>query len=266
MDTEYGSYTWAAAHAGQPSPAELWAETSRGLWALARTRAQAMLARAGLGPRAFRLLVSELPQPRSPLVAAAEARLVSVPAHLRAHSYRTYAFGAMLGLRDGLRFDAEALLLASLLHDVGLAQPAGAACFAQRGAEDARVVLEAAGARAALVDEVMDAITRHLDVTPSGSVESQLLRRGAGFDVVADGFFLLHREARRDVVSRWPREDFAASVTRDLEGEATRHPGTRVAFLCHRLDFPALIQVAERRFARDRVAAGSVESEAELRG
>jgi hypothetical protein len=39
---------------------------------------------------------------------------------LAAHCYRTYLFGAALGTRDGLDWDAELLFVAAMLHDLGL--------------------------------------------------------------------------------------------------------------------------------------------------
>src|SRR6202000_3355317 len=36
------------------------------------------------------------------------------------HSVRTYVFGAMKGIRQDLKFDAELLYVAALFHDMGL--------------------------------------------------------------------------------------------------------------------------------------------------
>jgi HD domain-containing protein len=42
------------------------------------------------------------------------------PAFLVNHSFRTYLFGAALGLRDRMSFDIEVLYLAAIMHDLGL--------------------------------------------------------------------------------------------------------------------------------------------------
>jgi hypothetical protein len=251
MGHGFGGWRWAEKSGGALSAGERWAETCRGLWSLGGARAQRVLRAMGLGPKDFRILLEEVPRPRTPLVQVAEARLLQLPSHLIGHSERTYAFGAMLGARDGLNFDPERLLLGALLHDLGLARTDGASCFAWRGAQEAAELLRGAGGNEALIGSVSEAITLHLNAAPSGPVEAQLLRRGAGLDVVADEFYVLAAASRREVVAKWPRGDFAKVVSADLRGEATRHPETRVGFLCHQLGFTRLIHRADRMFLRD---------------
>lgn len=246
MNTPFGGYAWAEANRGALRRSERWAETLRGLAALAQGRAQRTLRRLGLGPRPYQALLEELPRPSSALVSAAEQALAEAPPYLVAHSFRTYAFGALLGRRDGRTFDPECLLVASLLHDLGLVHREGAACFARRGAERALGVLLAAGAGRPFAEAVADAITMHLNVAPSGTVEAQLLRRGAGFDVVGDEFASLAPETRTEVLSAWPRQGFGPAIVSHLESEATLHPETRIGFLCHDLGFTRLVRRADR--------------------
>lgn len=201
----------------------------------------------GVRQRSFDALVRDVPVPRTSAVAAAESALAGAEPWVLAHSMRTYLFGAMLGTRDGLRPDAEVLLLASLLHDIGLVHREGAACFAFRGAQQARAIVGSADG-----ERVAEAICAHLNVLPSPiSVEAALLRAGAGLDVAADRFDHLSRGTRRDVVRTFPREGFARSVTAALRAEASAHPGTRAAFLCGALGFLRLIAQADRRFEQE---------------
>ncbi len=71
---------------------------------------------------------------------------------------RTYAFGALVGERRGLRFDRE-LCIAAVPHDLGLAEQATAAArFALEGADAAKELLARAGMADADVEVVWDAI------------------------------------------------------------------------------------------------------------
>ena len=68
------------------------------------------------------------------------------PRPLANHALRTWAFGCVLGLRDGLTFDREVLALAALLHDLGLARRTPeTTCFAADGAIQAVELLRDSG-------------------------------------------------------------------------------------------------------------------------
>jgi hypothetical protein len=187
------------------------AETLRGAAALIGDRAGRAARALGLRPRAVSLALAEAPVPRTPLVAAAERALAPAPRWVLAHSMRTYLWGWLLGVRDGLRPDAELLLVASLLHDLGLIHRDGAACFALRGAELARAIVVAAGADASVAERVADAIARHLNVAPGGDVEARLVGAGAALDVVG---------------ARWCTRGRATASPRRWR---TRSPTSRVA-------------------------------------
>jgi hypothetical protein len=49
---------------------------------------------------------------------AASLLRAQAPSVLAAHCYRTYLFGAALGTRDGLDWDAELLFISAMLHDL----------------------------------------------------------------------------------------------------------------------------------------------------
>jgi hypothetical protein len=221
------------------------AETLRGAAALIGDRAGRAARALGLRPRAVSLALAEAPVPRTPLVAAAERALAPAPRWVLAHSMRTYLWGWLLGVRDGLRPDAELLLVASLLHDLGLIHRDGAACFALRGAELARAIVVAAGADASVAERVADAIARHLNVAPGGDVEARLVGAGAALDVVGARREHVAEPTRRAVVHAWPRDGFAASMADAVADESRRHPQTRIGFLCRRLGFLRLIADAD---------------------
>lgn len=252
MSAPFGSTAWAARNEGRLSVGERIVEIFHGATALTIDRSARLGHRLGMRPRAMRMALAEIPVPRTPVVAAAEAALAPADPWVLGHSMRTYLFGAVLGVRDGVRADADVLLLASLLHDIGLVHRDGAACFAYRGATRARSIVTGAGGDATVAERVAEAISTHLNVrTVATSAEARLVRAGAGFDVVGDRFEHVDRETRRDVVAAWPREGFAKPLRAVLGDEAAKHPGTRIAFLCHGLGFLRLIAQADRRFAGD---------------
>lgn len=70
---------------------------------------------------------------------AASLPRAQAPGVLAAHCYRTYLFGAALGTRDGLDWDAELLFVSAMLHDLGLTDFLGCeGPFEQRGATAAQ--------------------------------------------------------------------------------------------------------------------------------
>jgi hypothetical protein len=224
------------------------AETLRGVVAVLRARLERTAALVGVRPRTVALALADIPHPRTAMTAAAETALAGAPPWVLAHSMRTYLWGWLLGQRDGLAPDAEVLLTAALLHDLGLVHTDGAACFALRGAEEARAVILAAGRDEATADRIADAITMHLNVVAHGTPEALLLRAGAALDVVAARLPEVAPETRREVLAAWPRTDFLALVGAALRSEAAAHPDTRAEFLCHRLGFLRLAAKADRLF------------------
>ncbi len=246
----FGSLSWAQQRGGVLSAGERLEQAFRGAASLVVDRSTRMGRRLGLTPRAVKMLFSEIPMPRSPAVMAAEGALAGAAPWVLSHSMRTYLFGALLGARDGLRVDSELLLVASLLHDIGLVRRQGPACFAHRGALLAREIARNAGLAEKRSEVVAEAICAHLNVRPSTiSPEAALLRAGAGLDVAGDRFNHIHPETRHAVVAAWSRDDFAPSLKLALREEVVAHPGTRIAFLCGTLGFLRLIEQADRRFS-----------------
>jgi hypothetical protein len=201
--------------------------------------------------RALQLALAEIPIPKSPLVDAAHTALAASPAFIVGHSVRTYLWGALLAIRDGIRIEPEAAYLASLLHDLGLVHAQGADCFALRGANHARSVLVGAGAAEYLADRVADAISLHLNIgTTAHTPEARVVQTGAAFDVVGQRLNDVHLDTRREVVAAWSRDGFAVSFARRVELEAKHHSGTRIGFLCGSMGMPALIAEGDRNFLR----------------
>src|SRR3954449_4808332 len=79
------------------------------------------------------------------------------------HSVRVYVFGAMKGVREGLKFDPELLYVASLFHDMGLvdAYHTDTKRFEVDGADAAREFLKSHGILEPKADLVWEAIALH---------------------------------------------------------------------------------------------------------
>jgi hypothetical protein len=162
---------------------------------------------------------------------------------------RTFLWGDLLGARDGVAVDRDALFLAALLHDLGLtdahATPPGR-CFALVGAEAAVELLRGAGAGEDLARRVGDAITLHLNayVGPSHDPVARLLQAGAAFDVVGVRFRDLPRACVDEVLRAHPRHGCKRGLTEAMQAQAARSPTTRAGWLCRRFGLLALIERA----------------------
>lgn len=147
------------------------------------------------------------------------------------HCFRSYAWGALLGLRDGVRWDAELLYAASMLHDLGLT-PAydRGGCFERDGADAARELLTELGWPAERADAAADAIYLHMhEVGPDDGPEALLLDLGTAVDV--RGFRLgdVPDVSRTFVLDRFPRLGFKEHFIELFEDQARRKPNCIVA-------------------------------------
>lgn len=190
-----------------------------------------------------------LPSPSGALARHAESIAAEVlPPWLAAHSSRTFAWAALLAMRDGLTYDVELLYAASLLHDLGLCAPHApppGGCFALSGARAAKQRLRALGIEGEVVDRIASAIALHLEVGVAlrHGPEAHLLNRGAALDVIGRDARTLERALREEVVARWPRAACKAELRTAMLAEARRSPKSRMGLLV-RLGFLGLISSA----------------------
>ena len=108
------------------------------------------------------------------------------------HSVRVYVFGAMKGVREGLRFDSELLYVASLFHDMGLADAyhTDTKRFEVDGADAAREFLRSHGLPEPKADLVWEAIALHTTpgVPEYMRPEIALTKAGVVMDVLGIGY------------------------------------------------------------------------------
>lgn len=248
---DLGTLGWVERTGGQLSAAE----RRSLLGPLARTHAAnaagrlSVLVRLNSGRRA-RVALPSLVPPSTALTRAAleQAQRRLGPALLN-HSHRTFAFGAAIGVLEGLPVDAELLYAAALLHDTGLPTSDRDVDFTRGSARIARDVAEEAGLSAADTHTLRTAITLHHSpgVTPARGAVAYLLSAGAGVDVVGLRSWQLPPDLLAAVVEQHPRLGFKREFTAACRTEAARVPRGRVQFLRRYGAFDLAVRLAPFR-------------------
>ncbi len=153
------------------------------------------------------------------------------------HSWRTYFWGAAFGALDGVRHDAELLLIGSLLHDLGAtAHYHGGQdchCFTL---DSARAALQWSRDNALPEKRALalgDMITRHMNghASPADGAEARLLQQGATCDVIGVRYRELDPRFTGRILETHPRLGFNREFLGFLEREATLRPRSRTALL-----------------------------------
>ena len=146
------------------------------------------------------------------------------------HSVRVFAFGALRGIRQNLKFDSELLYIAALFHDLGLVHPyhTDTKRFEFDGADTAREFLKSRGIAEPNADLVWEAIALH--TTPGipqyMRPEIALTNAGVLVDVVGIGYDEYTSEQRDQVMAAFPRGDFKHEFIQVQTGSALKKPQT----------------------------------------
>jgi hypothetical protein len=146
------------------------------------------------------------------------------------HSVRVYAFGAIKGVREKLKFDSELLYIAALFHDLGLVDHYHTETrrFEVDGADAAREFLKNHGIADPQADLVWQAIALH--TTPGipqyMRPEIALTNAGVLVDVVGIGYDDYTPEQRDQVIAAFPRGDFKNEFLQAQTCSALKKPQT----------------------------------------
>ncbi len=146
------------------------------------------------------------------------------------HSRRVFLFGALHGLRRGLRPDLELLYVGAMFHDLGLTERYRTSTlrFEVDGADAARDFLTAHGVDKADADNVWLGIALH--TTPGVpeflAPEVALLQAGVEVDVVGIGREDLAPDALAAVTAAHPRPDFKHRILAAFNDGMKRRPQT----------------------------------------
>jgi hypothetical protein len=247
-----GTHGWSRATGGRLSAREMRQLAPAALGACARSVVGrlAMVTHLDRGRR--RTLDADLLTPPSTILtwiaeAHAAERLTSVMLN---HSRRTYAFGAALGVIEGVEVDHELLYVAALLHDLGL--PAGSGDgtdFTLAGAAAACRIAEDVGLAPSAAETLASAITLHHspDVRLADGPVAYLLSAGAALDVTGLRCWDLPPSAVDRILEVHPRTDFKRFYASAFREESTRVPRGRARFLERYAAFDLAIRSAPFR-------------------
>jgi hypothetical protein len=158
----------------------------------------------------------------------------AAPDFLTNHSFRSYAWSVALADRDDVRFDAELLYVAALLHDIGLvAQFDQGGCFEDDGARAAAAFAGERGWTAERRDAVAEAIRLHMaaEVALEDGPEAYLLWHATGLDVRGHRYGEIAPEEAAAVLAAYPRLDFKRGFAELFADQAERKPHCVVAEL-----------------------------------
>ncbi|MCK8647283.1 HD domain-containing protein [Mycobacterium colombiense] len=146
------------------------------------------------------------------------------------HSRRVFFFGALQGVRRGLKPDTELLYVAAMFHDIGLTERyrGSGIRFEVDGADAARDFLTARGVDKAEADKVWLGIALH---TTSGvpefmAPEVALLQAGVEVDVVGVGREQVAPEALAAVTAAHPRPQFKQRILAAFNDGMKHRPRT----------------------------------------
>lgn len=148
------------------------------------------------------------------------------------HSRRVYLFGALQGMRRGLRPDLELLYVGAMFHDLGLTEPyrtSSTLRFEVDGANAARDFLRAHGVSEADARKVWLGIALHTTPGVPEFLEPEvaLVTAGVETDVLGIGRDDLDPAALAGVVAAHPRPEFKRRILRAFtEGVRARPNST----------------------------------------
>jgi HD domain len=147
------------------------------------------------------------------------------------HSTRVYLWGALLGKRKNVAFDAELLYVAAMFHDIGLtsAYRDSELRFEVDGANAARDFLRSHHVDEADVAKVWTAVALHTTpgIPEHMHGEIALVQAGAGMDVAGRGFDEFSEAQRAAVLAGFPRgADFAEKMIDAFFDGMKHRPGT----------------------------------------
>jgi hypothetical protein len=151
------------------------------------------------------------------------------PDFLTNHSFRSYAWSVALADRDRVRFDAELLYVAALLHDIGLvARFDTGSCFEEDGAAVAAELAAAEGWPHERREALAEAIRLHVavEIALEDGPEAYLLWHATGLDVTGHRHGDLASQIIDQVVGAYPRLDFKRGFMELIARQAAQKPNS----------------------------------------
>ena len=166
------------------------------------------------------------------------------------HSWRSYIWGVAIAQHKNWQFDEESLLIASLMHDVGLADHQtqyACQCFTLESTLRSESLCAKHDFPQDKTDNVSNAICLHmngyLDENDQHlSKEVLLLQKATSCDVIGTDLALFSTQFKDEVLAKYPRIQFNSEMRKLISIEAKRNPQSRTA-LMSTLGLPMMIKM-----------------------
>ncbi|MFW2076727.1 HD domain-containing protein [Acinetobacter sp. ULE_I010] len=166
------------------------------------------------------------------------------------HSWRSYFWGIAIAQIKNWQFDEESLLIASLMHDLGLVdhlEQYACQCFTSESALRTESLCAKHHYQKDKTENISNAICLHmngyLDENDQNlSKEVLLLQKATSCDVIGTDFSTFPLNFRDQVLEHYPRLQFNAEMRKLISIEAKRNPLSRTA-LMSKLGLPSMIQM-----------------------
>jgi hypothetical protein len=203
-----------------------------------RSSSPSLRRRLGLGTSGLaRFDPATFEMPDSAACKEAEQLCSEAPEVIVNHSYRSYVWSAILAAHDGTQHDPEIVYVASLLHDIGFAEPQRTAdsrpcCFTLPGVDAALALGARAGWDERRRGAAAEAISLHLNLLLGlgHGAEAYLVYAGTRLDATGYRFWDLQPEAVETVLARYPRLGLKRVWIEMMDKQARGTPGTRSDF------------------------------------
>ncbi|AFU02501.1 cyanamide hydratase [Nocardia brasiliensis] len=149
------------------------------------------------------------------------------------HSARAFIWAALLAQAESITVDTELLYVASMFHDIGLADEfdSYAVDFEDAGGHVAAVFAAGAGWSERRRRRLHEIIVRHMwdHVEVDQDPEGHLLARSTGIDISGREADLIPLPVREQVLTLWPRLELADEFTDCFDRQAARKPRSAAA-------------------------------------
>jgi hypothetical protein len=153
------------------------------------------------------------------------------PTSLCNHCIRTFLFGDLLGIRDGLKCDRELLYLGAIMHDLGLTERFDSEQrFEVNGADAAQAFVLEHGLSDEKAEIVWDAIALHtsIGIAVRKQPEIALVHLGASADLIGMRISDITPETVEQIVDAYPRLGFNQQITQLMVSQVKRKPQTAI--------------------------------------
>jgi len=188
--------------------------------------------------QSHQLRLQDYPIPDTPIVKEVISELNQCPSsEIIQHSWQCYFWGIAVANTKNWQFDHESYLIASLMHDVGLADPQAnfsCQCFTLESALRSEAICQKNSYELDKTQNISDAICLHMngyldEHDSSISKESLLLQKATSFDVMGSELNLFNYRFVKQVLEKYPRNNFKNEMKSLIKKESIRHPYSRTA-------------------------------------